>query len=514
MKILSSLIFSLLCSVCFAQYESLPVQSNGRIKPFQTFAQENILFLTGKYKFNGLKAEDFYLSLVQNQNLDELDFINIRSPYVKRKLGLPKDKRWLSIKDINLTPFEAMMQPLLAKAKLDSNSLTPDEKSMLEAFHQYNMALSIKSGEHFLQAVDLSFKDQPNEPVFKAAAAFLAGISNKQAPETRFKELTETVAKQEIPEELKSQLDHIPLEIIYNKTKLFLFAAFGFLFLGIYCLTPYKKNKKIISVAFTIPTLLLLTGFTLRVIITGFAPVTNMYGTMLWVAFGISLFSYLLYALYKQHYLVGTLWIGASLMLFLTESIPLVLSPDLDPIVAVLRNNLWLTIHVLTITISYAAFSICMLLGNYVLIYNLFKKMNGTTLKAITHSVYRMIQLGVFLLSVGIILGGVWADYSWGRFWGWDPKETWALIADLGFIAILHARYVGWLGERGMMLAAPAAYLLVIMAWYGVNFILATGLHSYGFSSGGTKIILAFVIIQVFILSASLAQMTLHTRLR
>ncbi|MBK9294985.1 MAG: cytochrome c biogenesis protein CcsA [Oligoflexia bacterium] len=495
------LFISLFYLTSFAQFETLPVQSNGRIKPFQTLARENILFLTGKYKFNGLKAEQFYLFIAKDKNIDDLEFINIRSVYAKTKLGLLKQKRWFSIKELSLVPFEAMVGPLLQKAKMDTNNLSPDEKSMVEAYHQYNLALSIKSGEHFLHAVDLSFQQEPNDKLFQSAATFLTNPTSDT-----FNSLNENSLAQNVPEELKTQLQHINLEVFYNNSRIFLISAIGLLILGIYCVIKYKKNKKIINTLFLFSTCTLLFGFTLRVIITGFAPVTNMYGTMLWVAFGITFFSYLLYLLYSQYILVGTLWLGASFMLLLTENIPLVLSPDLDPIVAVLRSNLWLTIHVLTITISYAAFSICMLLGNYVLIASLFKKISAATLKAIAHSTYRMIQLGVFLLSVGIILGGVWADYSWGRFWGWDPKETWALIADIGFLAILHARYVGWLTEFGIMLAAPAAYLLVIMAWYGVNFILASGLHSYGFSSGGTKIIFTFVVLQVLLLSASLAK--------
>jgi ABC-type transport system involved in cytochrome c biogenesis permease subunit len=115
-----------------------------------------------------------------------------------------------------------------------------------------------------------------------------------------------------------------------------------------------------------------------------------------------------------------------------------------------------------------------------------------------------MIQLGVFLITAGIILGGIWADYSWGRFWGWDPKETWALIADVGFIAILHARYTGWLKDFGVLAASCIAYLLVIMAWYGVNFILAAGLHSYGFSSGGALVVSIFVSAQLILFAAAI----------
>jgi ABC-type transport system involved in cytochrome c biogenesis permease subunit len=184
----------------------------------------------------------------------------------------------------------------------------------------------------------------------------------------------------------------------------------------------------------------------------------------------------------------------------------------MDPIVAVLRNNFWLTIHVMTISISYAAFTCAMLIGNFALIRNLMGETRKEVYQSLAHLAYRIIQLGVFLLTAGIILGGWWADYSWGRFWGWDPKETWALIADLGFIAILHARFLGWLRNFGVLAASPIAYLLVIMAWYGVNFILAAGLHSYGFSSGGAMMVSIYVAAQMVLFGVSMGALALRKR--
>jgi ABC-type transport system involved in cytochrome c biogenesis permease subunit len=210
--------------------------------------------------------------------------------------------------------------------------------------------------------------------------------------------------------------------------------------------------------------------------------------------------------LYRNKSVLGLMLLGTGAILLLTEKTPLVLSPDLDPIVAVLRSNLWLSTHVTTITISYAAFTIAMILGNVALVRSLFSDPSPSFIAAYSHYAYRMIQLGCFLLTVGIILGGVWADYSWGRFWGWDPKETWALIADLGFLAILHARYAGWVNQFWLLAWCPVAYLLVIMAWYGVNFILAAGLHSYGFSSGGALMVTTFVLFQCGLLVAVFAR--------
>ena len=106
---------------------------------------------------------------------------------------------------------------------------------------------------------------------------------------------------------------------------------------------------------------------------------------------------------------------------------------------------------------------------------------------------YRCIQIGSVLLLAGTILGGVWADYSWGRFWGWDPKETWAFIAFMGYIAVLHGRLVGWVRDFGMAVCSVGAFSLVIMAWYGVNYVLGAGLHSYGFGAGGLEYVATFV---------------------
>jgi cytochrome c biogenesis factor len=103
----------------------------------------------------------------------------------------------------------------------------------------------------------------------------------------------------------------------------------------------------------------------------------------------------------------------------------------------------------------------------------------------------------VLLLAAGTILGGVWANYSWGRFWGWDPKETWALIALLCYLLTLHGRLAGWWTEFGLVVASVICFLAILMAWYGVNFVLGKGLHSYGFGVGGETYVAIFVVLDL-----------------
>lgn len=109
----------------------------------------------------------------------------------------------------------------------------------------------------------------------------------------------------------------------------------------------------------------------------------------------------------------------------------------------------------------------------------------ANTIKPLANFVYRTMQVGVLLIAAGTILGGVWADASWGRFWGWDPKEVWALITLLVYLIPLHGRFAGWFNTFALVVASVVCSLSVIMAWYGVNFILGVGLHTYGFAEGG-----------------------------
>ncbi len=135
-------------------------------------------------------------------------------------------------------------------------------------------------------------------------------------------------------------------------------------------------------------------------------------------------------------------------------------------------------------------------IGNITLGYFLAGSEDQPTIRSLTGSTYRTLQVGVLLLAVGTVLGAVWADYSWGRFWGWDPKEVWALVVLLAYVAVLHARSAGWVREFGLAALSVMCFSLVLMAWYGVNFVLGSGLHSYGFGGGGQMYVFSAIAVQ------------------
>ena len=176
------------------------------------------------------------------------------------------------------------------------------------------------------------------------------------------------------------------------------------------------------------------------------------------------------------------------------------------PLVPVLRSNFWLVIHVLTIVSSYAGGTLAWGVANIALLLLVFGNPRRETLKMLSQFTYRSMQIAVLLLAAGTFLGGWWAAYSWGRFWGWDPKETWALIALLGYLAVLHGRFVGWFKDFAMAVGSILGFLLVLMAWYGVNFVLGTGLHSYGFGSGGYAYVGGFVAFEIAVIVLALVR--------
>ncbi len=220
-------------------------------------------------------------------------------------------------------------------------------------------------------------------------------------------------------------------------------------------------------------------GFALRVALVWRAPVTNMYESIIFAAWGVVLLS----MVFEYRRRSGAIFLSALPVaivgLALASERAGVFDSGIHPLPAALRNNFWLLTHVTTITLGYAAFAVAMGMGHWIL----WKGFVAPT-RGLEPALERSLQIGVMLLGTGIVLGGFWAWQVWGRFWGWDPKETWALITLLGYVALLHGRRAGWWGGFGLAIGSVVSFQCVIMAWYGVNFLLKPGLHSYGSGQG------------------------------
>jgi ABC-type transport system involved in cytochrome c biogenesis permease subunit len=290
----------------------------------------------------------------------------------------------------------------------------------------------------------------------------------------------------------------IQTELHYNRFQPFLWTVvFSGLALVMLILSLGLKGPWLYRLGFV--TLLVGVGFmiygmTLRIMISGRPPVTNMYETIIWASFIMATLSIALGLIYGHRIIVMTGAMALTPATLLAYVMPPEFGNSIAPLVPVLRDNFWLVIHVLTIVASYGAFMLAWMLGNVGLTYYLVGRPQSTTMKPIAQYIYRAIQVGVLLLGAGTLLGGWWAAYSWGRFWGWDPKEVWALIAFLGYIAVLHARFAGLVKTFGLVVMSVVAFSGVVMSWYGVNFVLGEGLHAYAFGDGGQPYVFGVVL--------------------
>jgi ABC-type transport system involved in cytochrome c biogenesis permease subunit len=237
-------------------------------------------------------------------------------------------------------------------------------------------------------------------------------------------------------------------------------------------------------------------GIATRMWLEGRPPVTNLYSSALFIGWGAVLLCLVLEAAYRNA--VGS--VAAGLIGFATLLIAhhLSLTGDtLEMMRAVLDSNFWLATHVVTVTIGYSA---TFLAGFLALIYlgrGLFtRSLDKKTADALAGMVYGVVCFATVFSFVGTVLGGIWADQSWGRFWGWDPKENGALIIVLWNALILHARWGGLVKQPGLMGLAIFGNVVTAWSWFGVN-MLGVGLHSYGFMDAAFWWLAAFILSQV-----------------
>lgn len=233
-------------------------------------------------------------------------------------------------------------------------------------------------------------------------------------------------------------------------------------------------------------------GIVLRMWLEGRPPVTNLYSSALFIGWGAVALCLVLEVVHRNA--IGSMAAGLIGFATLVIAHHLSLSGDtLEMMRAVLDSNFWLATHVVTVTIGYAA---TFLAGFLALIYlgrGLFtRSLDGPTAAALAGMVYGIVCFATLFSFIGTVLGGIWADQSWGRFWGWDPKENGALIIVLWNSLILHARWGGLVRQQGLMALAIFGNVVTAWSWFGVN-MLGVGLHSYGFMDAAFWWLAAFM---------------------
>jgi len=521
----------------FKEAGLIPVQSGGRVKPLDSLAREMILYETGSRKFEGWDPVDLFLSLIAYpKSWDEKAFIQINREDVRRQLGLDE-------KRTRFAPHELFNNFALAqyaeysgkKGQVEPPSVSQGkpkadlrEEELKRVLDRLGTLRLIVSGDVWLVVpkaapaawLSLAGTEPEGETIRSRFVTLLQSyMAGDEAAFNTASIAARHAVEVQVPNWTTSMERSIRAESFYNRTRPFLIAwilyataalfwAFGIAGLegraagtgGRFWSGMITFAKSLGATAFLVH----VGGIAFRCYVAGRPPVTNMYESIMWVSLGVVVFAAILYAIQKQAVGLIVAFTLAAFGLIAGDAAPAMMDPGIHPLVPVLRSNYWLTIHVLTITLGYAAFALTLGIANVTLFHFLKQHWNGVKsgaahvaatqkIAALNQLTYRAMQFGVVLLAAGTILGGIWADYSWGRFWGWDPKEVWALIALLSYLVILHGRFTGWVKQFAYAAWTVVAFLSVVMAWYGVNFILGVGLHSYGFSTGGRGWVAGFV---------------------
>jgi len=504
----------------FKQWGLLAIQDGGRRKPVDTFAKEALIRITGRSTYTDKtgrtwRPNDFVLSaLIETHDWKNELIVLISSGQLVEQLGLDKTQRRFSFAQLTSSPALQRLATEAQALKRAEKPLTRVQQEALSVSDRLTLLARVMDGRALLIVPAPGNETDPwVEPALggsryyadaqfapiqtqlqTVANAYVQGDGfNLNRSANQLRENLRGLSPSIYPGDQK-----LRLEYFYNHFEAFYRAiwCYGIAFVILIAAHLRKRGGALQSIGVAVAILglaLQAAGIVMRCMIAGRPPVTNMYESIIWVSFAVSFFGMIFFVRYRAPiYLLAALPV-TLIALLLVHQMPIAMPSSIDPLVPVLRDNFWLTIHVLTITLSYAAFALAMGFG-HILLWRYARNPAAARADAPMHFwLYRVLQLGVLLLAAGTILGGVWANYSWGRFWGWDPKETWALIALLCYILALHGRLADWWTQFGLAVASVVCFLAVLMAWYGVNFVLGKGLHSYGFGIGGETYVAIFV---------------------
>lgn len=469
------------------------VQHKGRLKPLDSFAWESLDRITDSPRYGKQDPVATLLHMAASPEYwSQVPLIAVPYKPLREDLGMESDQDRISVADIQMSgKLNALIPPIVRKQEVDEE-LTIRENEILDVFNRLAIASDIlnhqwhlipPAEEHLVEWYPIS-SPQGHPP------ELLQGISeswNRLITATRDNDAgaqVESVRRLRILLREAGARKYPPdwrieWEVRYNQWRPFVLSQILYAAAALLLLMSVMRSSSrwyvwgfyLFGMGFAAHTL----GILLRVILGGRPPVSNFYETMLWIPYVMVVMAFIMEARHRSRYLAFVGAALAALILFLADQVPL--DSSIAPVVAVLRSNKWLTIHVLTIVASYSAIALAAGTAHVYGIVHWLKK-DKQVLNNLSLWIYRCLQVGVVLLAAGIMLGAVWANASWGRYWAWDPKETWALITLLWYLAILHGRFAGWLRGFGVAMSTIIGFFFLLVTYYGVSFYMV-GLHSY-----------------------------------
>ena len=502
-----------------AKFGRLIIQdAGGRMKPVNTFSSELLRKVSHSDSFKGMNSDQVFLSMSQN-NILWLDipiiYIKSGNDSIRKIIGIDSKAKFAPF----IAFFDAKGNYKLANYLDEAfKSANPNnfEKDFIETDKKVNLMESALSGRilkifpipndanskwvSYLELNEAGLKGM-DSIYTKSILPLYFGTLSHSATSKNYKtsdELVESINgyQKKFGSKVMPSLEKIDLEIAYNKYDVFqklpyayLLAAFFMLLFTIIQIFKERKSLTFLVTTFHIIIGLLFGLHTLGLIarwyISGHAPWSNAYESIIYVAWATMFFG-LAFDRKSKLTVASSAFVTAMI---LAAAYANWIDPEIANLQPVL-NSYWLMIHVAVIVASYGPFALGMILGFVSLVLIFFTNEKNKTkmdlnIQEITYINEMSLTIGLIMLTIGNFLGGQWANESWGRYWGWDPKETWALISIMIYAFVIHARFVPSLrGKWVFNLMSMFAFVSILFTYYGVNFHLV-GLHSY--ASGEAK---------------------------
>ena len=451
----------------------LPVQHDGRTMPFDTQAREAVRKVTGMSSWPGVDHVAMAAGWAFDaQGWQSAPIVKVGGAAVVLAAGLPPGTRYASFAQLLASPAFRQASAAAHESEHEHEGRKPSnlDKDVLKLEERLETLYGYFQGDAIHPFPSPDVKGAWRSAKGLRAAADVASIQDR---------VRASGAPAHYPD-----AKTIGREIIYNKMRpgriawlLLLPAA---ILAGLTAGGGRVRLRPLVAFFLVGGFAAMTWGIATRWQIAGRVPASNMYESMLFLGWGVGLFGVVALALRQRLLIANAAGMGALAML-LVDLLPM--DPFIHPMMPVLSGTPWLAIHVPIIVISYSVLAMATGLAHLVVGVEIFAPARRDLAARWSELLYWYIHVGSILLIAGILTGSIWAASSWGRYWGWDPKEVWSLVAFLAYMAILHARFDEQIRSFGVAVCSIAAFWTILMTYLGVNYVLASGLHSYGFGS-------------------------------
>ena len=494
------------------EWAKVLVQENGRIEPMDTLDLDLVHKISKKSKILGMNYNQIVAGMVAyTKEFQNLPLIYVGHPKLRQILGIKG--KYATYNDFFLPNGqlrfqkqidEALRTPDKDRTQLQREYLKINERIYVSytiysaaIFHLFPIPKSAKmnykwfSLPEIAQAVKMNLMSPMDANFYYNLFFSLAqGIKHYNVNEVKQARIKIYELQKSYSGKILPSKSRIKWEIIYNRLQIFpkligyylLIGLIGIIlgFIEILRLKKYKKTEYLLVSLGTLALLAHTANMFLRWYISGHAPWTDAYESIIFIAWGAAFASLVFFR--KSMLAFGAGFFVAGMFMFVAHLSNI--DPQITNTVPVLKSY-WLLIHVSVITSSYGFLAVGSMLGLLnIILFAIQKYANkdlNIQIKQMNNIVYLSLYMGLALLTIGTFLGGVWANESWGRYWSWDPKETWSLISIVVFALVVHTKMIPKMrGEFIFSLLAFLSFFFILMTYFGVNFYIAQGLHSYG----------------------------------